>query len=58
MYILDMFDICSRPTIMKSMVESADSGLELADSSVDSNVDLAKVCVWYGPSSKDYQIKQ
>ena len=39
-----MFDTGSRPTVMKSMVELADSGLESADFSADSNADPAKVC--------------
>ena len=48
-----MFNTSSRPTIKKSMVESADSGLESADSglesadsSADCNADPAKVGVW------------
>ena len=36
-------NIGSRLTIMKSMVESADSGLELTNSPFDSNTDPAKV---------------
>ena len=35
--ILNMFDIGSLPTNMKSVLESAHSGLESADSSTDSN---------------------
>ena len=31
-----MFDMESRPTIVKSVVESADSGIESADSTTDS----------------------
>ena len=31
---------------MKSVLESADSVLELVDSSTDFNADLAKVSVW------------
>ena len=31
-----MFDTGSRPTITKSVVESTDSGIELADSNADS----------------------
>ena len=38
--------IGSRPVIMKSVVESGDSGLESADSSIDSNADLAKCGLW------------
>ena len=41
-----MFNTGSRPTITKSVIESADSGLESADSSPDCNTDLAKVGVW------------
>ena len=40
-----MFDTGSGPTVMKSVVESADSGLELANDSTDSNADPAKVVV-------------
>ena len=42
--ILNMFNTGSRPTIPKSVVESADSGIELADSTVelaDSTTDSA-----------------
>ena len=41
-----MFDLGSRPTIIKSEVESAASGLELADSSADFNADPLKLGVW------------
>ena len=41
-----MFNTGSRLTITKSVVELANSGLELADSSADSNADPAKVSVW------------
>ena len=41
-----MFNIGSRPTILKSVVESAYSGLESADSIADSNADPAKVSMW------------
>ena len=47
-----MFKKGSQPTITKSMVESADSGLESAKSSADSNADPPKISVWvgaYGP---------
>ena len=43
--ILNMFDTGSQPTITKSAVVSADSGLESADSTTDS----PKVGMWYGP---------
>ena len=35
-----------QPTVMKSVVESADSRLESADYSADSNADPAKVGAW------------
>ena len=41
-----MFDMGCQPTIVKSMVESADSGLESADYSANSNAVPAKVVVW------------
>ena len=44
--ILNIFNRGSRPTVMKSVVESDDSGLESADHSTDSNTDPAKVGVW------------
>ena len=46
MQILNMFNTGSWPTIMKSVVESADSGLESACSSADSFADPAKDGVW------------
>ena len=44
--ILNMFNTGGRLTITKLMVESADLGLESADSSADSNADPTKVGVW------------
>ena len=44
-----MFNTCSRLTVMKLVVESMDSGLELADYSADSNADPAKSVCGYGP---------
>ena len=45
--ILNMFNIGSRwQTIMKSVLESSDLGLELSDSSANSNADPAKVGIW------------
>ena len=41
-----MFNTGSRPTITKMVLESADSGLESADSNDDSNDDPAKVGMW------------
>ena len=41
-----MLNIASQPTIMKSVFESTDSGLELADSSTDSDAHPAKVGMW------------
>ena len=38
-----MFDIDSRPTIVKSVVESADSGIESADSTADSAVNPLRI---------------
>ena len=46
MKILNMFNIGSLPTLMKSVVESTDSGLELADSSADSNTNPGKTFVY------------
>ena len=46
MQILNMFNTGSGLTGMKLALESADSGLELADYSTDSNTDSAKVGVW------------
>ena len=43
--ISNMFNMGSQPTGMKSVVESAESGLESADYSTDSNTDSAKVGV-------------
>ena len=47
-----MFDMESRQTIVKSVVESADSALQSADSSGDSNVNPPKVGVWVGFSTE------
>ena len=41
-----MFDWDSRPTITELMVESADSGLELSDSTVDSAANPLKIGLW------------
>ena len=41
-----MFDMESRPTIVKSVVESADSGIELADSTADSATIPLKIGLW------------
>ena len=38
-----MFDMESRPTVVKSMVESADSGIESADSIADSAIIPLKI---------------
>ena len=43
MSIPNMFDIGSQPTVIQSVVHSADSGLELVDFIADSNIDPAKV---------------
>ena len=50
MQILIMFDIGSWQTIMKLILELANSGLEWSASSADSNADSAKVCTWSRPS--------
>ena len=44
--ILNMFNTGHRPTITISVVESANSGLESADSTANSTTDPAKVGVW------------
>ena len=36
----------SRPTIVKSVVESADSGIELADSTADSATNPLRIGLW------------
>ena len=41
-----MFDMESRPTIVKSVVESADSGIESADSTADSAIIPLKIGLW------------
>ena len=44
-----MFDMESRPTIVESVVESADSGIETADSTADSAIIPLKSVCGYGP---------
>ena len=44
--IFNMFDLCRRLTVMESVIESAKSGLDLADSNANSNTDPAKAGVW------------
>ena len=44
--ILNMFDMDSRPTIVKSVVESANSGIETADSTADSAIIPLKIGLW------------
>ena len=44
-----MFNTGSRPTITKSVVESADSGIESADSTADSGQIWAESACGYGP---------
>ena len=44
--ILNMFNTGSRPTIMKSVVESVYSRKESSDSIADSTADSGKVSVW------------
>ena len=41
-----MFDIDSGPTIIKSVVESADSGIESADSTTDYAQNPLKIGLW------------
>ena len=41
-----MFDRGSWPTITESVVQSADSVVQLADSTADSSSDLARIGVW------------
>ena len=41
-----MFDMESRPTIVKSVIESADSGIESADSTTDSAIIPLKIGLW------------
>ena len=41
-----MFTTGSRPTITKSVVESADSGLESTNSTTDSAADPVKISLW------------
>ena len=44
--ILNMYDMESRPTIVKSVVELADSGIESADSTADSATIPLKIGLW------------
>ena len=46
MEILNIFNIGSRLTVIESVVQSADSGLESADYNTDSNANPAKVSMW------------
>ena len=41
-----MFNTGNWPTVMESVIESAESGLESAYSSTDSNADSAKFGMW------------
>ena len=41
-----MFDMESRPTIVKSVVESTNSGIESADSTADSAIIPLKIGLW------------
>ena len=41
-----MFDMESRPTNVKSVVESADSGIESADSTADFAIIPLKIGLW------------
>ena len=41
-----MFDMESRPTIVKLVVESADSGIESDDSTADSAIIPLKIGLW------------
>ena len=44
--ILNIFEMDSRPTIVKSVVESADSGIEWADSIADSASNPLRIGLW------------
>ena len=44
--ILNMFDMKSQPTIVKSMVELADSGIASADSTTDSATNPLRIGLW------------
>ena len=44
--ILNMFDMDSRPTIVKSVVESADSRIESTDSTIDFAQTPLKIGLW------------
>ena len=44
--ILNTLDKESQPTVRRVSLQLADSGLELANSSTDSNADAAKFSVW------------
>ena len=41
-----MFDMDSQPAIVKSVVESADSGIESDDSTADSAANLLRIGLW------------
>ena len=41
-----MFDMDSQPTIVKSVVESANSGIESADSTTDSAANPLRIGLW------------
>ena len=47
--ILNMFDRASRPTIIKSAIESPDGAVKLADSMADSSADPVKIGLWVRP---------
>ena len=52
-----MFDMESRPIIVKSVVESGDSGIESADSTADSAIIPLKISVCgYGPLIFDHRL--
>ena len=48
-----MFDMESQPTIVKSVVESAGSGIESADSTADSAIIPLKIGLWVWVFSKN-----
>ena len=48
-----MFDMENRPTVVKSVVESADSGIESADSIADSAIIPLKIGLWVWALSND-----
>ena len=51
-----MFDMDSRPTIVKSVVESADSGIESADSTADSAINPLRIGLWVWGSMLNWPI--